>query len=136
MDLDISALTINTPTFSSIVRNVVTAGSTKKDPAKEDDPAYTLYKSFKQARYGFDPEASITDKEWKDVRLTIWQMHKAGVTPEQVEERVKVLLGKWRNQDMITVRSLWKHWETHARPQVLINGLPKIIEGWFDDNNG
>jgi hypothetical protein len=112
--------------------NVVTKGSTKKDLTKEEDPAYILYRHFKIARYGFDPEASITDKEWKDVRLTIWQMHKAGVTPEQVQERVKVLLGKWRNQDMITVRSLWKHWETYANPEIgKFCNTNTPIEEWF-----
>jgi hypothetical protein len=119
---------------------VVTAGSTKKDPAKEDDPAYILYKSFKQARYGFDPEAPITDKEWKDVRLTIWQMHKAGVTPDEIKKRTILLLKKWTNQDMVTVRSLWKHWESHANPEFgkhynVPHGLSVNIEGWFDDNN-
>jgi hypothetical protein len=121
-------------------RNVVTAGSTKTEKAKEEDPAYPLYKTFKQARYGFVPEAPITDKEWKDVRLTIWQMHKAGVTQQDVEQRTLLLLKKWMNQDMVTVRSLWKHWDSHANP---LFGKPMKVptvslvnaEEWFDDNN-
>jgi hypothetical protein len=113
-------------------RNVVTTGSTKTEKAKEEDPAYPLYKAFKQVRYGFNPEATITDKEWKSVRLTIWEMHKAGVTQEQIEQRVKILLGKWRNQDMITVRSLWKHWETYANPELgKFCNTNTTIEEWF-----
>jgi hypothetical protein len=123
---------------------VTSVKQVKAEAIKEDDVAFPLYKAFKQARYGFNPEAPITDKEWKDVRLTIWQMHKAGVRPEQVQERVKVLLGKWyRNQEMITVRSLWKHWETHANSKVIIataelklNGSSVNIKDWFNDNNG
>jgi hypothetical protein len=111
---------------------VVTAGSTKVEKAKEDDPAYPLYKTFKQVVSGFIPEAPITDKEWKDVRLTIWQMHKAGVTPDDVTERVKVLLGKWyQNQDMITVRSLWRHWDTHAKPKQTVSNVNTTVEEWF-----
>jgi hypothetical protein len=111
---------------------VVTAGSTKTEKAKEEDPAYPLYKTFKQVVSGFVPEAPITDKEWKDVRLTIWQMHKAGVTPDDVTERVKVLLGKWyQNQDMITVRSLWRHWDTHAKPKQTISNVNTTVEEWF-----
>jgi Helix-turn-helix domain len=115
---------------------VVTAGSTKTEKAKEEDPAYPLYKTFKQVVSGFNPEAPITDKEWKSVRLTIWEMHKAGVTHDDVKERVKVLLGKWyQNQDMITVRSLWRHWDTHAKPKQIISSVNTTVEGWFDDNN-
>lgn len=108
----------------------------KKELAKEDDPAYGLYSAFKQIRWGIAFESPITDREWKDVRLTIWQMHKAGVTCEDVQIRTNVLLGKWTNKEMVTVRSLWKHWETHAAPTY---GKPKDgvrIEDWFNDNNG
>jgi hypothetical protein len=108
----------------------------RKDVAKEDDPAYGLYSSFKQVRWGIAFESPITDREWKDVRLTIWQMHKAGVTEEDVMCRTSVLLKKWPNKEMVTVRSLWKHWETHAAPTY---GKPKEgvrIEDWFNDNNG
>jgi hypothetical protein len=108
----------------------------KKELAKEDDPAYGLYSAFKQVRWGIAFESPITDREWKDVRLTIWQMHKAGVTCEDVQIRTNVLLGKWTNKEMVTVRSLWKHWETHAAPTY---GKPKDgvrIEDWFNDNNG
>jgi hypothetical protein len=111
---------------------VVTAGSTKVEKSKEEDPAYPLYKTFKQTVSGFNPESPITDKEWKDVRLTIWQMHKAGVTSDDVTERVKVLLGKWyQNQHMITVRSLWKHWDTHAKPKQTISNVNTTVEEWF-----
>lgn len=111
---------------------VKSTASAKKELDKEDDPAYELYKAFKQVRWGFTPEYPITDKEWKDVRLTIWQMHKAGVTPDDVRERVKVLLGKWyQNQDMITVRSLWKHWDTHAKPKQTISNVNTAVEEWF-----
>jgi hypothetical protein len=108
----------------------------RKEIAKEDDPAYGLYSSFKQVRWGIAFESPITDREWKDVRLTIWQMHKAGVTEEDVMCRTSVLLKKWPNKEMVTVRSLWKHWETHAAPTY---GKPKEgvrIEDWFNDNNG
>jgi hypothetical protein len=108
----------------------------KKELAKEDDPAYGLYSAFKQIRWGIAFDSPITDREWKDVRLTIWQMHKAGVTCEDVQIRTNVLLGKWTNKEMVTVRSLWKHWETHAAPTY---GKPKDgvrIEDWFNDNNG
>ena len=108
----------------------------RKDVAKEDDPAYGLYSSFKQVRWGIAFESPITDREWKDVRLTIWQMHKAGVTCDDVQIRTKVLLSKWTNKEMVTVRSLWKHWETHAAPTY---GKPKEgvrIEDWFNDSNG
>jgi hypothetical protein len=110
---------------------VTSVKQVKKELAKEDDPAYGLYSAFKQARWGIAFESPITDKEWKDVRLTIWQMHKAGVTSEDVYTRTKVLLSKWKNEEMVTVRSLWKHWETYALPQPLINGLPKTVEEWF-----
>jgi hypothetical protein len=115
---------------------VTSVKQAKVDAVKEDDPAFPLYKAFKRARWGIVSESAITDKEWKDVRLTIWQMHKAGVTPADVEIRVSTLLSKWKNAEMVTVRSLWKHWETYALPQVLINGLPTIIEDWFNDNDG
>ena len=103
----------------------------KKELSKEDDPAFFLYKAFKRARWGIVSESAITDKEWKGVRLTIWQMHKAGITSADIEERTSILLSKWKNAEMVTVRSLWKHWETYALPQPLINGLPKTIEEWF-----
>lgn len=108
----------------------------RKEIAKEDDPAYGLYSAFKYARWGLAFESPVSEREWKDVRLTIWQMHKAGVTSEDVQIRTKVLLSKWKNAEMVTVRSLWKHWGTYALPQVLINGLPTSIEDWFNDNNG
>jgi hypothetical protein len=107
----------------------------KKELSKEDDPAFFLYKAFKRARWGIVSESAITDKEWKGVRLTIWQMHKAGVTSTDIEERTSILLSKWKNAEMVTVRSLWKHWETYALPQPLINGLPTSIEEWFNDND-
>jgi hypothetical protein len=111
---------------------VKSTAATKKELAKEDDPAFELYRAFKQARWGFTPEYPINDKEWRDVRLTIWQMHKAGVTPNDVQERVKVLLGKWyQNQDMITVRSLWKHWDTYAKPTQTTNSVNTTVEEWF-----
>jgi hypothetical protein len=115
---------------------VTSVKQVKTDTVKEDDPAFPLYKAFKRARWGIVSEEAVTDKEWKDVRLTIWQMHKAEVTPADVEQRVCTLLSKWKNAEMVTVRSLWKHWETHAVPQVLINALPTNIEEWFNDNNG
>jgi hypothetical protein len=108
----------------------------RKEVAKEDDPAYGLYSAFKYARWGLAFESPVSEREWKDVRLTIWQMHKAGVTSEDVQIRTKVLLSKWKNAEMVTVRSLWKHWGTYALPQVLINGLPTSIEEWFNDNDG
>jgi|TARA_R110000868_G_scaffold13161_1_gene61876 hypothetical protein len=108
----------------------------RKEIAKEDDPAYGLYSAFKYARWGLAFESPVSEREWKDVRLTIWQMHKAGVTSEDVQIRTKVLLSKWKNAEMVTVRSLWKHWGTYALPQVLINGLPTSIEEWFNDNDG
>lgn len=115
---------------------VKSTAAAKKELAKEDDPAFELYRAFKQARWGFTPEYPITDKEWKDQRLTIWAMHKAGVTADDVTERVKVLLGKWcHNQDMITVRSLWKHWDTHANPELRRKLLGQqtntSVEEWF-----
>jgi hypothetical protein len=115
--------------------NVTSVKQVKTDIAKEDDPAFPLYKAFKQARWGIAFESPVTDKEWKDVRLTIWQMHKAGVTNEDVHTRTKVLLSKWKNEEMVTVRSLWKHWGTYALPQPLMNGLPTSIEEWFNDND-
>jgi hypothetical protein len=108
----------------------------RKQIEKEDDPAYGLYSAFKYARWGLAFESPVSEREWKDVRLTIWQMHKAGVTSEDVQIRTKVLLSKWKNAEMVTVRSLWKHWGTYALPQVLINGLPTSIEEWFNDNDG
>lgn len=115
---------------------VTSVKQVKAEVIKEDDPAFPVYKAFKRARWGIVSESAITDKEWKDVRLTIWQMHKAGVTSTDVEQRVNTLLNKWKNPEMVTVRSLWKHWETHALPQVVINGLPTNIEEWFNDNDG
>jgi hypothetical protein len=108
----------------------------RKEVAKEDDPAYGLYSAFKYVRWGLAFESPVSEREWKDVRLTIWQMHKAGVTSEDVQIRTKVLLSKWKNAEMVTVRYLWKHWGTYALPQVLINGLPTSIEEWFNDNDG
>jgi hypothetical protein len=115
---------------------VTSVKQAKVDAVKENDPAFPLYKAFKRARWGIVSESAITDKEWKDVRLTIWQMHKAGVTSDDVEIRVSTLLRKWKNEEMVTVRSLWKHWTTYALPQVLINALPTNIEEWFNDNDG
>lgn len=108
----------------------------KADAVKEDDPAFPLYKAFKRARWGAVSESAITDKEWKDVRLTIWQMHKAGVTPVEIEQRVCILLSKWTNAEMVTVRSLWKHWETHAVPTYEIPVTVVVVEDWFNDNDG
>lgn len=107
----------------------------KKEAVKEDDPAYGLYSAFKQVRWGIAFESPITEKEWKDVRLTIWQMHKAGVTQEDVMCRTSVLLKKWPNKDMVTVRSLWKHWDTHAKPVVVSENIKKKVEAWFDDDD-
>ena len=108
----------------------------RKELAKEDDPAYRLYSAFKQARWGIAFESPITDREWKDVRLTIWQMHKAGVSEADVTRRTNHLKNKWK-EDMVTVRSLWKHWDFHANPDLMI-GQPQAdvkIEDWFNDNN-
>ena len=107
----------------------------KKETEKEDDPAYRLYSAFKQVRWGIAFESPITEKEWKDVRLTVWQMHKAGVTEQDVMCRTSVLLKKWPNKDMVTVRSLWKHWETHAKPVEFSENIKKKVEAWFDDND-
>jgi len=109
----------------------------KKELAKEDDPAFILYKQFKVARYKLPTLEllNVTDKEWKDVRLTIWQMHKAGVTSDDVYIRTKELLGKWK-PEMVTVRSLWKHWDTYASPTYGIVTTSVKIEDWFNDNNG
>jgi hypothetical protein len=107
----------------------------KKEAEKEDDPAYGLYSAFKQVRWGIAFESPITEKEWKDVRLTVWQMHKAGVTEEDVMCRTSVLLKKWPNKDMVTVRSLWKHWETHAKPVEVPEDIKQKVEAWFDDDD-
>jgi hypothetical protein len=122
--------------------NIKVTAVVKKELSKEDDPAFVLYESFKIAKWRLPTREllNVTDKEWKDVRLTIWQMHKAGVTSEDVQIRIRVLLDKWTNIDMVTVRSLWKHWETHANPEfqngtqkVNVNVKPINIEEWFDD---
>lgn len=106
----------------------------QKDAAKEDDPAFALYKQFKIARYKLPTLEllNVTDKEWRDVRLTIWQMHKAGVTSDDVYIRTKELLGKWK-PEMVTVRSLWKHWDTYAQPTQVSSDIQKKVEAWFDD---
>lgn len=106
----------------------------KKDLAKEDDPAYGLYSAFKHARWGIAFDSPITDKEWKDVRLTVWQMHKAGVSTEDVCTRTKVLIGKWK-LEMVTIRSLWKHWDTYASPSYGKPTTTAKIEDWFNDNS-
>lgn len=108
----------------------------KKDTAKEDDPAFLLYKQFKMTRWDLPSTEllTVTDKEWKDVRLTIWQMHKAGVTGDDVFIRTKVLMKKWK-PEMVTVRSLWRHWDSHASPiQDATNSIN--VEDWFNDSNG
>lgn len=115
---------------------VTSVKQVKAEAVKENDPAFTLYKAFKLARWGEIAESTITDKEWKDVRLTIWQMQKAGVTAESVIERVNTLKSKWTNHEMVTVRSLWKHWETHAVPTYTIPKTVVKMEDWFNDNNG
>jgi len=115
--------------------NVKVTAVAKKEAAKEDDPAYGLYSAFKQVRWGIAFESPITEKEWKDVRLVIWQMHKAGVTEDDVMCRTSVLLKKWPNKDMVTVRSLWKHWDTHAKPVVISENIKKKVEAWFDDDD-
>ena len=107
----------------------------KKEVKTEDDPAFGLYKAFKRTKFGMISELAINDKEWKDVRLTIWQMHKAGITEEDVMCRTSVLLRKWPNKDMVTVRSLWKHWETHAKPQAVSEDIKQKVEAWFDDDD-
>lgn len=108
----------------------------RKELAKEDDPAFLLYKQFKMTRWELaSPNLiTITDKEWKDVRLTIWQMHKAGVTSDDVFIRTKALLKKWK-PEMVTVRSLWRHWDTYASPNY--GDTSSInVEDWFNDSNG
>ena len=115
---------------------VTSVKQARADAVKEDDPAFPLYKAFKRARWGEVSEEAITDKEWKDVRLTIWQMHKAGVTAKSVVERVNTLKSKWTNHEMVTVRSLWKHLETHAVPTYTIPKTVVRIEDWFNDSNG
>jgi hypothetical protein len=107
----------------------------RKQIAKEDDPAYGLYSAFKYVRWGLAFESPVSEREWKDVRLTIWQMHKAGVTCEDVQIRTKVLLDKWK-AEMVTVRSLWKHWETYASPTYGVAMKSISVEDWFNDNNG
>lgn len=112
---------------------VQTTKQEKQELKPEQDPAFPLYKAFKRTRWGVISESAITDKEWKDVRLTIWQMHKAGVTEDDVMCRTSVLLKKWTNKDMVTVRSLWKHWTTHAQPTQVSSEIQKKVEAWFDD---
>jgi len=109
----------------------------RKDTVKEDDPAFILYKQFKMARYKFPTLEllTISDKEWKDVRLTIWQMHKAGVTVDDIHIRTIELLSKWK-PEMVTVRSLWKHWDTYASPSYANTTTSINVEDWFNDSNG
>lgn len=107
----------------------------QKDIAKEDDPAFSLMQAFMIERWGPFAAENITDKDWKNSRLIIWQMHKAGVTAVDVIERVKTLKKKWQIE-MITVRSLWKHWDTYASPTYGKPVTTAKIEDWFNDNNG
>lgn len=102
--------------------------------AKENDPAFPLMQAFMYERWGEFSAQSITDKEWKNNRLIIWQMHKAGVKPSDVMERVQTLKSKWQ-LEMITVRSLWKHWDTYASSTYGKVTKTAKIEDWFNDND-
>ena len=107
----------------------------KKDLPKENDPAFPLMQAFMFERWGAFSGQNITDKDWKDNRLIIWQMHKAGVKPSDVMGRVQILKSKWK-LEMITVRSLWKHWDTYASPSYANTTTSINVEDWFNDSNG
>jgi hypothetical protein len=106
----------------------------QKEVAKEDDPAFPLMQAFMIERWGPFSSDNITDKDWKNNRLIIWQMHKAGVKPSDVIDKVKTLKSKWQ-LEMITVRSLWKHWDTYASSTYGKVTKTAKIEDWFNDND-
>ena len=117
------------------VECVITAKAVeKKEVTKEDDPAFPLMQAFMFERWGPFSSQNITDKDWKNNRLIIWQMHKAGVKPSDVMEKVQTLKRKWQ-LEMITVRSLWKHWDTYASSTYGKVTKTAKIEDWFNDND-
>lgn len=80
------------------------------DPGSDDRNLYEAYRLF---RFPDQPIDVFTNAEWKDASLTIWQMLRAGVTPESLTMACNNLAIKWGNRkDMVTLRALWKHWST------------------------
>lgn len=79
---------------------------------KEDDPARELYVAFRTWKY---PELNPTEfnlAEWKSAYYIFYEMVSKGVTAEQVTKACTRLLQGWNDKNMITPRSLWKHWST------------------------
>lgn len=99
---------------------------------KEDDPARELYVAFRDWKY---PELNPTEfnlAEWKSAYYIFYEMTHKGITAEQVTKACTRLLQGWNDKNMITPRSLWKHWSTATTeaPSVLkpINQRPTSIE--------
>lgn len=79
---------------------------------KEDDPARELYVAFRDWKY---PELNPTEfnlAEWKSAYYIFYEMVSKGVTAEQVTKACTRLLQGWNDKNMITPRSIWKHWST------------------------
>lgn len=79
---------------------------------KEDDPARELYVAFRAWKY---PELNPTEfnlAEWKSAYYIFYEMIHKGVTAEQLTQACTRLLQGWNDKNMITPRSLWKHWST------------------------
>ena len=79
---------------------------------KESDSARELFVAFRAWKY---PELNPTEfnlTEWKSVYYIFYEMVSKGVTPEQVTQACTRLLQGWNDKNMITPRSLWKHWST------------------------
>lgn len=90
----------------------------KKRKAKTEIPEpgsddRTLYEAYRTFRFPSQSVSTFTNSEWKDASLIVWQMLRAGVTPESLTMACHNLAKKWGNRtDMVTLRALWKHWST------------------------
>jgi len=79
---------------------------------KDNDPARELYVAFRAWKY---PELNPTEfnlTEWKSVYYIFYEMTSKGITPDKVTKACARLLQGWNDKNMITPRSLWKHWST------------------------
>jgi hypothetical protein len=79
-----------------------------------DDPAYRLWESFMDAVNPFAQHTLLLG-EWNSVKHILYQMHKAGVTTENISGAASNLVSQW-SAEYVTVHSLWKHWSKAQAP--------------------
>lgn len=79
-----------------------------------DDPAYLLWCSFMDNVNPFGQHILLMG-EWNSVKHILYQMHKAGVTPENIAGAAANLVSQW-GAEYVTIHSLWKHWSKAQAP--------------------